>query len=313
MNVDPQVAAHYAKQASVEGTPQALDIQTLRANADRIYNDRAQFPPVFSAEDWSVPCPWGSIPLRLYRPNDQVGLPVMMYYHGGGFLMHNIASHDSLCRKLALECGCAVVSVGYRLAPEHPFPAYLEDSYTAMQWVYDNADRLGLDRTRMSLAGDSAGAYISAAVSLLARDRNGPKITLQILCYGGSGILSNEDSESYQSLIHNNPVLSPVFLEFVEACKGGAGYEENPYLNPGRAKDFSGLPKTYSINAENDPLRDDGEAYAAALRAAGNEVILERVPGVYHGFLLLWEELDISKQVISSIAEVVKETFRITY
>lgn len=313
MNIDPQVAAHYAKQVSVGGTPQVFDIQTLRANADRIYNDKAQFPPVFSTEDRSVPCPWGSIPLRLYRPNDRAGLPVMIYYHGGGFVMHNIASHDSLCRKLSLECGCAVVSVGYRLAPEHPFPAYLEDSYTAMQWVYDNADRLGLDHTRMSLAGDSAGAYISAAVSLLARDRNGPKIALQILCYGGGGILSCEDSESFQSLINNNPVLSPAFMEFVERSKGGEGYEENPYLNPGKAKDLSGLPKTYSINSENDPLRDDGEAFAAALRAAGNEVIMERVPGVYHGFLLLWQELDISKQVISSIAAVVKETFRITY
>ena len=313
MNIDPQVAAHYAKQAPVGGTPQVLDLQVLRANADRVYNDKAQFPPVFSAEDWSVPCPWGSIPLRLYRPNGRAGLPIMIYYHGGGFVIHNIASHDSLCRKLCLECDCAVVSVGYRLAPEHPFPAYLEDSYTAMQWVYDNADRLGLDHTRISLAGDSAGAYISAAVSLLARDRNGPKITLQILCYGGGGILPNEDSESFQSLINNNPVLSPAFMRLVERSNGGDGYEENPYLNPGRAKDLSGLPKTYSINSENDPLRDDGEAFAAALRAAGNEVIMERVPGVYHGFLLLWEEFDISKKVISSIAAVVKETFSVSY
>lgn len=233
----------------------------------------------------------------------------MIYYHGGGFVIHNIASHDSLCRKLSLECGCAVVSVGYRLAPEYPFPAYMEDSYTAMQWVYDNAARLGLDHTRIALAGDSAGAYISAAVSLLARDRNGPKISLQILCYGGSGILANEDSESFKNLINNNPVLSSAFMEFVERSKGGKGYEDNPYLNPGRAKDLSNLPKTFSINSENDPLRDDGEAFALALRAAGNDVIMERVPGVYHGFLLLWEEFDISKKVISSIATIVKETF----
>ena len=309
MKVDPQVAAHYGQVQPVGGNPKPLSIQELRANADRIYNDAAHFPPIHAAEDLAIPCPWGELPLRLYRPTAERGLPVMIYYHGGGFCIHNIASHDSLCRKLALDCGCAVLSVGYRLAPEDPFPAAVEDCYTALTWLRDNAPGLGLDGSRIALAGDSAGAFLSASVSTLARDRNGPKIALQVLCYGGGELTDAARYPSWQELIHSNPVLSEAFMGSVGSSYQGTADPENPYLNPIRAKDLTGLPRTYSINAEGDPLRDSGEAYARALTEAGNRVRLERVPGVYHGFLLLWQKFDITREVLARIAAEVRDAF----
>ena len=309
MKVDPQVAAHYAAVQAIGGTPKPLSIREIRANADRIYNDAAHFPPVHAAEDLAIPCPWGELPLRLYRPTAEQGLPVLIYYHGGGFCIHNIASHDSLCRKLALDCGCAVLSVGYRLAPEDPFPAAVEDGYTALTWLRDNAPRLGLDGSRIALAGDSAGAFLSASVSTLARDRNGPKIALQVLCYGGGEISDVQHFPSFWEFIHDNPVLSEAFMGSVGSSYQEGADPENPYLNPIRAKDLANLPRTYSLNAEGDPLRDSVEAYARALATAGNRVRQERVPGVYHGFLLLWQKFDISREVIGRIADEVKDTF----
>lgn len=309
MPVDPQVAAHYAAVKAVGGNPIPMSIQEIRVNADNIYNDHSKFPPVHAAEDFSIPCPWGSLPVRCYRPGAAGHLPVLIFFHGGGFCIHNIASHDSLCRKLALECGCAVFNVGYRLAPEHPFPACMEDGYTALDWIFHNASSLGVDASRIAVAGDSAGASISAVVSLLSRDRNGPKVSLQILAYGGSGILPDAESESYQAFIDHNPVLSRAFTSSVFTAYAGDADPGNPYLNPGRAKNLSDLPRTFTITAEYDPLRDDGEAFAAALKNAGNRVRLLRVPGVYHGFLLLWEKFDAAQQVIREIGEEVRDTF----
>ena len=309
MPVDPQVAAHYAAVKAVGGNPAPLSIQEIRLHADQVYNDQRKFPPVHQVQELSIPCPWGTLPLRLYRPSPAEGLPVLLFFHGGGFCIHNIASHDSLCRKLALECGCAVLNVGYRLAPEDPFPACMEDGYTALDWVYHNAPALRLDGSRIAVARDSAGASISAVVSLLSRDRNGPRVSLQILAYGSSGILPNEESPSYQALIDHNPVLSRAFTTSVFDAYAGGADPGNPYLNPGRAQDLSRLPRTFSITAEYDPLRDDGEAFAQALEQAGNQVRLLRVPGVYHGFLLLWEKFDIARQVIGQIAQEVRDTF----
>ncbi len=311
MKINPQVAAHYQKIKSASGSSLQPGIKDLRISADKIYNDNAHFPPVYSVEDIYIPCPWGSLPIRLYKPTDTKNLPILIYYHGGGFCMHNIASHDSLCRKLALDCECAVISVGYRLAPEFPFPAALEDSYSALEWIKDNSENLNLDGSRIALAGDSAGAYLCASVSTLSRDRNGPKISLQILCYGGGELTDVKKYTSYKELINNNPVLSKNFMDTIGSYYQGNASADNPYLNPIRSKDLKNLPRTFSVNAEYDPLRDSGEAYAKALADAGNIVHTERVLGVYHGFLLLWQEFDITREVISHIAKEVKDTFNI--
>lgn len=311
MPLDPQVAAHYAAQRAASDVFRAASITDIRKNADLTYNDRKKSPPVFAVEDTAVPGPCGGIPIRIYTPGDRGPYPVLLYYHGGGFVMHNIASHDSLCRQLCNVCGCVVVNVGYRLAPEDPYPACMEDGYTVLQWVHDNGALRGMDPARIALAGDSAGANISAVVSLLARDRLGPEIGLQVLCYGCYGCLADQDSASMQAFSKGGYVLSREFLDLIPKLyvQDRTG-PEDPYLNPGCAADLTKLPRTYVITAEYDPLRDDGEAFAGRLREAGNDVTLERVPGMMHGFLLLWEEFDRARLVIDGIGRMVKDTFR---
>ena len=310
MPIDPQVLAHYeAKKAAAASATPASTIDDIRKGVDAIYNDSRQWPPVAKTEDRTIPCFWGGLPVRVYHPGEEGPYPVLLYFHGGGFMIHNIASHDSLCRALCNETGAVVVNVGYRLAPEAKWPAWNEDGYAALEWVYDNADLLNADRTHIALAGDSAGAMISASVSLMARDRRGPKVGLQILAYGASCGLTEDESESFRTLVDNNYVLSRPFLSMMETYSGADAHRYDAYTNPGRAKDLSNMPKTFSLNAEYDPLRDDGEEFARRLRAAGNDVIAWRVPGMMHGFLLLYDKFDTAGFAVKEIGRVFRETF----
>lgn len=310
MPLDPQVAAYYRRQAPMTANAESLSLEALRENADRKYHDRRKFPPVFSVADMAVPGPAGGIPLRVYRPEAGGALPVLLFFHGGGFVMHNIASHDSLCRRLCNVCGCAVFNVGYRLAPEFPYPAALEDAYTALQWIHGNAEALEVDAARIALAGDSAGATISAALSLLARDRRGPGIALQVLCYGPAGCRGSGETASMQAFSGGGYVLTREFLALSQTLyTPGITDLSDPYLNPGQAPDLSGLPRTYLVTAEYDPLRDDGELFAQRLREAGNDVTQYRAAGLMHGFLLLWEEFDRANAVIDRIGRQVRDAF----
>ena len=316
MPIDPQVKAHYETKrsaASANKTYATLEetIAAARANADSLYNDSAKQPEVYKVQDGTIPCFWGQMPVRIYTPGDEGPYPILIYYHGGGFMIHNIASHDSLCRKLSLECKAVVVNVGYRLAPEVKLYDCLTDSYLALDWIYDNAELINGDKTRIAVAGDSAGAMISASVSLLARDRKGPKIGLQILAYGTGCGLTEEESASFRELIDNNYVLNRGFMGLVNAASGSESGVDDIYMNPGKCSDLSGMPKTFSLNAEYDPLRDDGEEYARRLKAAGNDVISWRVPGMMHGFLLLWDKFDTARFATEEIGRVFKETFYI--
>lgn len=312
MKIDAQVAEHYRRQPAAVKGADLFTIEQLRAAADRIYNDSEKKPPVHETQDVFIPCSWGRLPLRIYRPDAKRPLPALLYFHGGGFIMHNIASHDSLCRALCLTSGCIVVSVGYRLAPETALADLIGDGYDALCWVNDHAEELGIDGKNLAVAGDSAGAVICSSLGLLCRDRGGPRFRLQILCYGMGGVLIDETTESYQAFIDRNPVLNRSFMKCVDECvteASGTIDPEDPVLNPRSAPNLSGLPKTISISAEYDPLRDDGEAFADKLLAAGNDVVKIRVPGVYHGFLLLWEELDVVKRLLIDLGEMIRKTF----
>lgn len=316
MPIDPQVKTYYEqKKAATSGASAAdsADIRDIiwaaRINADKMYNDKAQFPPVYMVQDAYVPCFWGQLPIRIYTPGDARLYPVLIYFHGGGFMLHNIASHDSICRKLSVECNAIVVNVGYRLIPEVKLGDCLTDAYLALEWVYNNASSFGGDASRIAVGGDSAGAMISASLSLLARDRRGPKIGLQILAYGTGCGLTEEESASFRELIDNNYVLSRSFMGLVDAAQGDSLGVTDMYMNPGRCPDLSCMPKTFSLNAEYDPLRDDGEEYARRLKAAGNNVISWRVPGMMHGFMLLWDRFDTARFALEEIGRVFRETF----
>ncbi len=301
MPLDPQVIEIYKNRKTAQAS---YSIDEMRKNADLTFNDSVKEPDIYRTEDMVI-C--GYIPIRIYIPSDTENLPVMLYFHGGGFVMHNIASHDSLCRKLSNELGCAVVSVGYRLAPEYKYPACMEDAYLSLEWVYKNAVDFNWDNTRIYLAGDSAGATICAFLSLKARDNNGPRISAQILFYGMYGAVGN-DSESMEKFGGGEYVLPREMSDWcMEQFIPADVIKDDCYLYPAKAKDSSALPRTLIVTGEYDPLRDDGEEYFRILKNSGNDVRLIRMDGLMHGFMLYWNRLDKAKALIKYIAEWIEQ------
>ena len=237
--------------------------------------------------DWVIPGPDGTdLPLRTYRPSG-VGErpPVVVYLHGGGWTIGSVDTHDEPCRALAAGTGAVVVSVDYRLAPEHPFPAAVHDAYAAVCFVADNADDLGVDAGRLVVAGDSAGGNLSAAVSLMARDRSGPTIALQVLVY--PAVDFDYDSGRWPSLQENATgyFLHLETMRWFADCYGGAErLAGDPLAAPIRAADHAGLPPAHVFVAGFDPLRDEGLAYAEVLRDAGVPVTVCCHDGQVHGY-----------------------------
>ena len=237
--------------------------------------------------DRVIPGPDGTdLPLRTYRPSG-VGErpPVVVYLHGGGWTIGSVDTHDEPCRALAAGTGAVVVSVDYRLAPEHPFPAAVHDAYAAVFFVADNADDLGVDAGRLVVAGDSAGGNLSAAVSLMARDRSGPTIALQVLVY--PAVDFDYDSGRWPSLQENATgyFLHLETMRWFADCYGGAErLAGDPLAAPIRAADHAGLPPAHVFVAGFDPLRDEGLAYAEVLRDAGVPVTVCCHDGQVHGY-----------------------------
>ena len=311
MPLDPQVAAFYGDSLQALPDMSAVTVEATRQAADAFHNDKAHAPAVYSVQDKSIPCPWGEMPIRLYRPDAMAGHGALLYFHGGGFVIHNIASHDSICRKLCRDSGAVVISVGYRLAPESPFPAAPEDAYRALCWVYENAVALGIDGGKLAVMGDSSGANLSAVTALLTRERKGPPLRLQILCYGPAGCVDDASSQSMRDFGHGGYVLAKPQLDWFYAQYLRKGAEEDDIrLNPGRARDLSNLAPALCCSAEFDPLRDDSEAYAQRLAQSGNRVKLRRAEGMMHGFLMLWEHFDTAKATLEEIAGELKAAFR---
>lgn len=224
----------------------------------------------------------GAPPIRLYRPHAATPLPLCVWLPGGGWVLDTLEAADQACRRLAVETECAVAAVRYRLAPEHPFPAPLDDAVAAARWVAAHASELGLDSSRLAVGGTSAGGNLAAALALVARSDGEPTLSAQILVY--PLLLHGADTESMRT------VGDPLTLDRrgVEWCwshyLADPRSGDDPLASPVLATDVSGLPPTLVITAEHDPLRDEGELYVARLREAGVEVEAVRLPGVAHGF-----------------------------
>jgi acetyl esterase len=233
--------------------------------------------------DRRIPGPSGEMPMRIYTPVGGGPFPIIVYFHGGGFSIGSIESHENITRSIANATSSVVVSVDYRLAPEHPFPAAFDDAYTAVQWVAENAQELNGDPDLLAVAGDSAGGNLAAAVCLKARDEQGPNIRLQILLYATT-ILTDMD------LVSRENFLGYVISE--ESGRKVVGYycpdeadRLNPYASPLLAEDHSNLPAAYVMTAGFDPLLDEGKLYADKLEAAGVPVHYRNYEGMLHGFL----------------------------
>ena len=257
---------------------------------------RRPLHPDLRVEDHRIDGPAGPIPVRVYWPDEEadgaddgpVALPVTMFFHGGGFALGDLDTHDATARQHAVGGRTVVVSVDYRLAPEHPYPAAVEDAWAATRWVADNAHRFGADGSRLAVAGDSAGGNLAAVVAQLDRDSvrsaDGPAVAFQLLWYP-----STMWDTSLPSFVENAdaPVLDNAALEaFTRWYAGHVDPSDPPAgLAPGRAADLSGLPPAYVAVAGHDPLRDDGARYAELLSEAGVEAALHNAETLVHGYL----------------------------
>ena len=240
--------------------------------------------PVAETRDLAIPGPGGSIPARLYRATATGTLPVLVFFHGGGWVVGDVESHDTVCRHLANRAHCAVVSVDYRLAPEHKFPAAVEDCFAATAWVADNAAALGVDAGRLAVGGDSAGGNLAAVVSLLARDKGVPRIAYQLLIYPATDAAMRHDSIARFAEVYvlTRSTMRWFYDQYLRASEDAADWQASPLAAP----DLRGLPPAYVLTAGYDPLCDEGDAYAARLAAAGVPVTHRTFEGQVHGFAM---------------------------
>ena len=283
MPIDPMLLA------VLEAFPMQFDdLGSMTAQEVRALFEQGNPPPgedVASVEDLEVPGPDGPLPVRVYRPDGGTDpSPVVVFFHGGGWVLGSIATHDATCRGLANRTGAVYVSVDYRLAPEHPYPAAPEDCYAATCWVADHAADLGVDPGRLAVAGDSAGGNLAAVVCQMARDRSGPAIAFQLLIYP----VTDLDLDRWPSMEENadGPLLTREGMDwFARHYVGTLPFTGDPYAAPIRAADLSGLPPAYVATAGHDPLRDEGAGYAEALAAAGVPVGYDNFATMIHGFV----------------------------
>jgi acetyl esterase len=237
--------------------------------------------PVASVRDRVVPGPAGGLPLRVYTPEGERPFPLVVFFHGGGWVVGTLDTYDPLCRALAAAVPAVVVSVDYRLAPEHRWPAAVEDAFAATLWASRNAAALGGAQHRLAVAGDSAGGNLAAAVALGARDRGGPAIAFQLLVY--PVLDAAADTASWRDHADGFYLTAAGMRWYWDHYLGGADGAA-PDASPLRAAFVAGLPPALVVVAEHDILRDEGEAYAARLRDAGVAATATRYPGVVHGF-----------------------------
>jgi acetyl esterase len=249
----------------------------------------------------------GDIPARMYAPESGEPLPVLVFYHGGGWVIGDLDTHDGICRMIANRANCVVVSVDYRLAPEHKYPAAAEDAYAALTDISKRAGEFGFDPTRIAVGGDSAGGNLSAVVAQMARDRGGPALVFQALVYpvcdydfGTSSY--NDNAEGYML---TRDAMKWFWNNYLTTEADGA----EPCASPLRAESLAGLPPALVITAEYDPLRDEGDAYAARLKKEGVAVKHSPYPGMIHGFFQLAEIIPAGKAAIEEVSAELRSVF----
>jgi acetyl esterase len=283
LDPDCQLLLDMARQAGRPAFETAghLEARTLFKSGFRVL---APDPlPVAEIRDLSLPGPAGAIAARLYRGVAAPLLPGLVYFHGGGWVIGDIETHEPVCRHLAHAAGCAVVSVDYRLAPEHKFPAAVEDCVAATEWVAANAATLGLDPARLAVGGDSAGGNLAAVVALTARDRVAPRLSLQLLIYPATDF--GGEFDSYQRYAEGYLLTTPTMRWFVEQYLGDAAAAADWRASPLRAPDLRGVAPAYVLTAGYDPLCDEGDAYARRLQEHGIAVQHRRYADQLHGFI----------------------------
>jgi acetyl esterase len=293
MPLDPDARAVIERMVT-ELPPDPLPPEEMRAMFAAAWPVPSSVEPVGRIYERTIPGPGGDLRVRVYEPASGAGpFPGLVWFHGGGWVIGSLDENEATCRALCRQAGCVVMSVDYRLAPEYRFPAAAEDAYAAVHWIAGHGAEIGVDGSRLAVAGESSGGNLAAVTALMARDRGGPPLVLQLLA---SPVTAPPgDRKSYVEYA-DGYFLSRGSMEwFFQLYPRDADDLRNPYLAPLLAEDLSGLPPALVMTAEYDVLRDEGEEYAHRLLDAGVPCELVRYPGQIHGFFaLLTEHLSIS-------------------
>lgn len=299
-DLDPELAA-VVDEIESAGVPawHRLSVERARRVEDRVFADDDPREVGF-VRDLAFDGPRSEVPVRVYHDDPAEPAPVVVFYHGGGWTLGTLASAGDICREFAARSGAVVVSVDYRLAPEHPFPAAQDDAWAALKWASATAEAFGGDPDRLAVAGTSAGGNLAASVALRARDHDGPDLAHQALLYPMTDW--NTDRASYDD--HGDgPLLTEADVDWFWAnyCRSPVD-AANPYASVLRARDHGGLPDATVVTAGHDPLRDEGRAYADALDADGTAVERHHYPGMAHGFLSLTDSVDVADDAMDALA-----------
>lgn len=247
------------------------------------------------------------IPVRIYRVDADESRPGVMYFHGGGWVIGDLDSHDTVCRRLAVASDCTVIAVDYRLAPEHTYPAALNDCYDATVRVFDQPETFGVTKGKLAVAGDSAGGHLAAGVCVRARDEHHPRLALQVLIYP---IIDHSlETLSYEDFAEGFGLSREMMGWFWKQYVPGPLPEDDPRLTPARAMNLGGLPPAHVVTAEYDVLRDEAESYAARLAKAGVPTTRQRYDGMLHGFIHFLNAYDDGDRAIGEIGQVIRQHF----
>ena len=268
---------------------------------------------IFGTTDRRIPGPGSELPIRIYRPRESKPgelLPVLMWFHGGGFVIGDLDTHDSACRILANQADCLVVAVDYRLAPEFKFPAAVEDSMAVLRWVAQHARELGGDAERIAVGGDSAGGNLAAVCALIARNEGSPRLVHQLLIYPCTAPEPETPSHRKfaEGYVLTRKTITWFYKQYVRSAKEHQDFRFAPLV----ADDLANLPPALVLVAGFDPLRDEGIEYAKRLIEAGNRVTLVNYEGMIHGFFLMGGALDAAKRAAAQSAQALREAFAVS-
>ncbi|MCW9033732.1 MAG: alpha/beta hydrolase [Rhodospirillales bacterium] len=312
MTLDPQ-AKMVLDIAEKSGRPLLESLAPVEAR--KLYEGMAKVgggkpPKVFKTEDLEADGPFGAIPLRVYTPRDpkEEKLPVLIYIHGGGYVIGSRDSHDVPCRYLALEGDCIVVSVDYRMAPEFPFPQPVEDCWAAAKWIAANVESFGGRADKIAIGGDSAGGNLSTVLCAMAKEQSGPNFVYQLLIYPGIDMTGS--FASHEALSEGYRLTKPLINWFMDAYFSGDNKDrKDPLCSPYFAKDLSGLPPALIISAGYDPLKDENAAYHRMLLKAGVKSQHSHYSGMIHGFINMPAFLDAAKDCLKECGSGLKAAF----
>ena len=340
--MDPEVYEFYRGALDGPGFSFPFDASMIKAIRDDEFNRHEKNTSSYPCESFDLTIERDGadpLPIRIYSPRTvaedksagkpnifSVGrpgekLPVLLYFHGGGFIMGSIYDHDPLCGKLADCCRAIVVSVEYRLAPEYPFPACIDDARDAANWAYEHISDFGGDPGKLMAGGDSSGANISAVLALMSKEKDdggkplAPPLSYLILFYGVYGCHDLEDSDSAGEFgggefVLPNDMMNACMDMYLPKDKFPDGIYTSDYrLAPGRDGDLTGFPPSINVTCEFDPLRDDGEAFAKKLKESGSKVDLIRMNGMMHGFVLYWQNFSRAKELLEDIGKTIIDYF----